>query len=204
MKKLLAIVIVMIASTPAMAEGIYVGGFIGPAAVGSSDLRAPGGGGTTSVKFDPGLNVGVMLGTRVGDHVRIEGEFAFGSVPMAQIGSTATDGNVQTIFLGANVIYDFSGDRFIPHLGAGLGVMNIDASDIKVGGAPVFEGGTVTGALQLIAGVDIPVGSVVLFADYRGLVTPYFDFHQAATGDGYTMLNGFMTNSIMFGVKASF
>ncbi|MDH5410716.1 MAG: outer membrane beta-barrel protein [Alphaproteobacteria bacterium] len=204
MKKLFVFAVAMIASTPALAEGLYVGGFIGPAAVGSSDLRAPAGGGTVGIEFDTGLKAGMMLGTRVGDHVRIEGEFAFGSVPVASINSTAVDGNVETLFLGANVIYDFSGDRFIPHLGAGLGVINIDASDVNDGGAPVFEGGTVTGALQLIAGVDIPVGSVVLFADYRGMVTPYFDLHQVSTGDPYTMLNGFMTNSVMFGVKASF
>lgn len=204
MKKLFVFAVAMIASTPALAEGLYVGGFIGPSVVSSSDLRAPGGGGTFNVEFDPGLNVGVMLGTRVSDHVRIEGELAFGSVPMAQIDGVAVDGNVQTIYLGANVIYDFSGDRFVPHLGAGLGVIDINASDVTDAGTPLFEGGTVTVGLQLIAGVDIPVGPVVLFADYRGRVTPYFDFHAVGTGDAYTMLNGYMTNSIMFGVKANF
>ena len=204
MKKLLAIAVAISASTPALAEGLYVGGFVGPTAVSSSDLRLSGGGGTTSVEFDLGMKGGVMIGASVTEHVRVEGEFAFGSVPMAQIGSTAVDGNVQTMYLGANAIYDFAGDKFIPHLGAGLGIINIDASDVTNGGAPIFEGGAITGGFQLIAGVDIPVGSVVLFADYRGLVTPYYDLNAATSGTALTMLNGYMSNSVMFGVKASF
>lgn len=204
MKKIAVLVVFMMASSPALAEEFYVGGYLGLAAVDSSKLRVAGGGPTFTFDTEPGFNAGVMIGTFITDNLRVEGEIVYSVADGQQIDSTPVDGSIIALSLGTNLIYDFSGDGIRPYAGGGMAVVAFDAASLNIAGNRVFEGAATTGGLQVILGVTIPLESVTLFADYRGLMTAPVKFTDAGgTGLAVTM-DSYVRNSLMFGVRTGF
>jgi len=203
MKKFLAVAFLISMSAPAFAEGLYVGGTLGLAALDASDLEPVGGGAIQSFQMNLGFSGGVMVGSVIGENMRVEGELIYSTAGAEQIGSTTVSGSVGALQLGANLLYDFGGERVRPYVGGGLAVINIDVGDVNISGSPVFEGAVTTGAAQIILGVSIPLESVTLFADYRGLMTPSIDLTVAGGGSTWTM-DSYFRNSLMFGFRAAF
>ncbi len=200
MKKILAVALLMAGSSPAFAEGLYLGGYLGPSALDEADLDWGGTPGT--MQFDLGFGAGVIIGASVADNIRLEGDLSYIVSPATQIGSTTVDGNVNTLSLGANLFYDFGGNQFRPYVGAGLAVVNIDVGGVTFGGADVFEGAVTTMGGQIILGVSIPLQTVTVFADYRGFMTPALDLKTAGGATAVSM--DYFRNSLQFGIRVPF
>lgn len=116
----------MIAS-PAAAEGMYFGGFVGAASVEDVDL------GFGDLEVDTAFIFGAVVGNNLSDNVRIEGELSY------LTGDADCDGkcaginfDVSTLSVLGNVWVDLadSSSSLRPYIGGGIGAaqINVDSS----------------------------------------------------------------------------
>lgn len=153
MKKLLAsaAVAAMLASAPAMAEGMYFEGFAGFTFTDELDW----GGGTYDM--DTGWNAGGALGRSLWENWDGEIEVSYNRMDY----SCCSPNNTHEWRFMANVLYNFDLDgSFTPYLGGGLGFSSVtyepsDTNSVDVG-------------YQLIAGLRVDVSEGwALFGEYR-------------------------------------
>ena len=137
---------------------------------------------SAKLEFDNGFGVLAAIGRRFGTGFRAEvelgyREFDFDSLTGAQIigpylneafGPLSADsGDVGTLSLMANAIYEFDVGQVHPYLGAGVGVAQ---HDIPIGDDWIF-------ARQVMAGIAYPVSvKTDIRVGYRYLATSEADF----------------------------
>jgi len=167
-------------------------------------------------KWDNGFNVGARGGYEWGPW-RFEGEYryqqsglsgsGFGGIP-------GTTGDRDAHALMANAIYDFTfGWPITPHLGAGIGAVNLRegvslAPPIKVPGGPTVGGSLIHDnqwefGYQAIAGIRYNINPALAFdLDYRylGTTDPTFKaVNGASVKSGYSTHNILASLSLRFG-----
>ena len=144
---LIAICLPLLLCAPARAQhiGPYAGAFIGGTAL--MDAKGSDDQGDFSLTFNPALQGGGVLGwdfeagSPVGEG-RIELEYTRRNNRLDKMkfveGNFAGSGAVTADSLLLNVFGVFhDGGRWAPYLGGGIGVARIEASDLKVSGAPM-------------------------------------------------------------------
>lgn len=125
-----------------------------------NDLDGRNAAGTPStIEFDTGFVGQVALGTNLGQDFRIEAEAAYRIADYDQVtagGASAPANNDLKIATGIiNVLYDIQlGSSFVPFLGAGLGVAQLDGGDAGTGTQLTAGKDTTELALQGIVGVN--------------------------------------------------
>jgi OOP family OmpA-OmpF porin len=159
---------------------------------------------TRSTSFDAGFNVGVRGGYQWGPW-RFEEEYSYrnnnpsnnpiftGTASGLSFAGRSTSGSVRSNAIMTNVIYDFTlGWPITPHIGAGIGAVNINGSFSGTGTVTLANGTTgsfttnsVSGntwqfGYQGIAGLRYDINPSLAFdIDYRYLATPDFTINAA-------------------------
>jgi opacity protein-like surface antigen len=132
--------------------------------------------GPVPVQFYAGFNVGARGGYQLGPW-RFEEEYSYRRNDVAEYGEVGTtngvSGNRHTHSIMTNVIYDLSmGWPVTPHIGVGIGAMNV-FDGLKIPGRGlVFNDSSWQFAYQAIGGLRYDVSPVLaLDLDYRYLAT---------------------------------
>jgi OmpA-OmpF porin, OOP family len=132
--------------------------------------------GAVPVQFSAGYNVGVRGGYQLGPW-RFEEEYSYRRNNLAEYGADdatyGVSGNRHTHSIMTNVLYDVTtGWPITPHIGVGIGAMNVfDGLKVPSGG-PVFNDSSWQFAYQAIAGLRYEISAVLaLDLDYRYLAT---------------------------------
>lgn len=130
----------------------------------SATLLPPGGTSTSGkLKLGSGNLFGGSIGYRINPSWRVEGELAYRSnsvksTTVPGLDTTQNDGDLASLALMVNGLYDFEGwrtsfARFRPYVGAGLGWAQEIDTDLTIGGVKrEFSGDRF--AYQLLAGVN--------------------------------------------------
>lgn len=177
--------------------GPYVSGNLGAVWVEDSDL-ADDFGNEIEISFDTGFGITGAIGNAFDNGFRTEVELGYRTNDMDEasvsgLGSASIDGDVSTLSLMVNGLYDFMpGNTVSPFVGVGIGFANVEA-DIDFAGS---EDDNVL-AYQLAAGVAFPVNpNMNIDVQYRlfGTEDPDFDDVEAE----YT------THNLMVGLRYSF
>lgn len=127
MKKLLGVIatLITIAVPPAMQahEGFYAGGFAG---VNFLDVRPKH---HAHLDVDTGYTLGAVLGYKINDDFRLEGEFAYRHNDFDKLKyhseKISLHGHTRSLSFMANGYYDFSVEwAAVPYVGVGIGYEN--------------------------------------------------------------------------------
>lgn len=199
----LAVVLSVVLSSPCLAANGYFGIQAGLAAVPDSDTQVSGFI-PSETSYDPGLGLGVMLGTKV-DSFRLEGELTYRSNDTDTLsdvtGSIPVSGEVTSTTLMFNGYYDIkSASPVAPYLGLGLGISKISADTQSLIGD--VDDSDVVAAFQFVAGIGITVNPRVTFdVSYRYLVTQDPSF---STNFGDTIETEYSSHNLMVGMRFGF
>ncbi|MGH7044896.1 MAG: OmpA family protein [Stellaceae bacterium] len=177
------------------------------------------------VNFNSGFNAGARLGYMWGPW-RFEEEYSYrnnGVQSFAGAGKNIIDGNRHSNAIMTNVLYDFTlGWPITPHIGAGVGAVNIvDGVSNQPGRIPVqlsrvgvqnfsLSGNTWEFGYQGIAGVRYMINPVLAVdVDYRYLATPNFTItSHGANGPhalgGVAYKTGYNTQNIVASLTMMF
>ena len=137
------------------------------------------------ISYDGGFNAGVRAGYMWGPW-RFEGEYSYRENGVSTIGAlTNASGNSHSNAIMANAIYDFTfGWPITPHVGAGVGGVNLDRGFSGTGNLnipalgtvavnPNFNGNQWVFGYQAIAGIRYLINpALALDVDYRYFSTP--------------------------------
>ncbi len=165
----------------AQSQGFYLSGALG--AVFPQDSEFSGSGISAEASHDPGLFGSLALGTTFGENWR--GDVALShriSDVESILGAANGSGEISGTAAMVNGYYDlFSGSDWRPYVGAGIGLMRLNADGITpIGGSTIDDEDTVV-AVQGIAGIGYRVNDRLgLFTDYRFLATTEADYTTAA------------------------
>lgn len=111
------------------------------------------GGAAYTIAFDPGVVGQAALGTYLGPDFRAEAEVAFRK-PDYDLAVTA-EGDQSLLTVMGNLLYDVHlGSPFVPYLGGGLGLAQVDGADATINGTLVKGKNATEFAYQAIAGVS--------------------------------------------------
>lgn len=192
---LVALMVVAMGVSAANAAPYFTGN-IGMVMLEDSDVTEAGGSGEMS--FDDGFGLTLGLGNAYGNGFRSEVEFGYRTndtdeLSVSGYGSIPIGGDITTVSLMANVLYDFVPEGNVsPFIGVGLGIANIEADLDYLESADdnVFAG-------QLMAGVGFAVSpNVKLDVQYRYFVTEDPDF-DGTEGE-------YATHNALVGLRYSF
>ena len=151
-------------------------------------------------RFDDGFAAGARVGVEWGPW-RLEEEYTYRSNDLnrASVGgvNVATSGSRQSHAIMTNMLYDFSlGWPVIPHIGGGIGAVNIKER-ANVPGIGTTRDDDWQFGYQAISGVRWPVSPNLAFdLDYRYLATTDPTFHTA-TSPRIRYRTGYETHNLM-------
>jgi len=149
----------------------YIGGEGGWTSLENSKATSAGISGT--VKYDSGWNAGARVGYQTGPW-RFEGEYRHQENGINSIAGFGASGTTTADAIMANAIYDFSlNSQFSPHIGAGIGAVDLNTSGKVTGIGGVFRNNDDWEfGYQAIAGVRYAFNpNWALDLDYRYLGT---------------------------------
>lgn len=178
---------------------------------------------------DPGFGIGLALGRRLSNNLRVEGEFVYRNQGLDNLvtdaagvlddfgvtdigGIDPTDAteflstSINTYTLAGNVIYDFRrGSGFNPYVGAGLGVQFVGFRGTVDEIEGEIELNYPTVIYQWMAGVSKPLSqSSEVFVEYRGLGTFGTTVSGAIGPDSIRAATSLYQGSIFAGFRRSF
>jgi outer membrane protein OmpA-like peptidoglycan-associated protein len=191
--------------------GWYIGGQGGWTNLNSENPTFTTGGGGVfpfSANYDAGWNAGGTVGYEWPMGVRLEGEATYRQNNFSNITGpmglgVAPVGNVHSLALMANAIYDFMpNNRWTPYLGAGVGAANDTVSNVTLLGITSNSANSWEFAYQGIAGVKFaatPQISLALDFRYFGTTTPSYSIAGGTWGNG-----GYNTENIMLNIAYHF
>jgi len=184
----------------------YIGGQAGWTGL-PYETDAIAGVGSVPVEFSAGYNVGVRGGYQLGPW-RFEEEYSYRRNNVAEYGAGddtyAVSGNRHTHSIMTNVLYDVTtGWPVTPHIGVGIGAMNVFDGLRGSGGGPVFNNSSWQFAYQAIAGIRYDISPVfALDLDYRYLATTESTFGIPNTNLSYR--TGDNTNNFVLSLTYRF
>jgi OOP family OmpA-OmpF porin len=184
----------------AQAQVIYFGGEAGWSVLQDQTTRSAGfANGKT--KFDDGFAVGARIGYEMGPW-RFEEEYTYrrntlSSLNVAGVGVPGASGSRQAHAFMTNVLYDFDlGWPVTPHIGAGIGAVNVIDRAKAPGIGQIFADDDWRLGYQAIGGIRYNVTpNVALDVDYRYLATTEATFRVPSTGTKYK--SGYESHNLM-------
>lgn len=197
----------------------YVSGNVGAALLDDADTTDTLG--AASATFESSFDAGVGITGAVGHSFaafRIEGEISYrqndldeaevssitvGGTTIGVVGTLALEGDISALGFMANGWYDFdTGSKWVPSVGAGIGVVNLSLDIESVGGAAtVFDESDTVFAFQAAAEIGYQVmPSTIVGVSYRFLGTSDPDFEAG----GETIESEYLSHNIMVGVRHKF
>ncbi len=209
-----ALVIVFTASL-ANAQ-FYVGAHGGINSLSDSDVEQSGLSG--EVTFDNGMAIGGAVGFNWSDNVRTELEITYrendlDNITVSAFGlsaSGALDGDVSSIAFMANGFYDFRiggpDGKFVPYLGGGIGVVQIDVNDLAIAGSGAAgqDFDDTVFAFQLGGGVMFNIAkNVDLSVNYRYFRAADPEFSGSGVSGGDTTAE-YRSHAVTAGIRLKF
>jgi OmpA-OmpF porin, OOP family len=191
------------------AEAVHQGWYVGlDDVVGlQTDSDSKVGGTTDIVKYNAGWGVSGSGGYAFGNGIRTEGEVTYRRNQVDKVtgvgaGSQA-DGHLRNINFMANGLYDFyTGTRFTPYIGAGVGGALVNAENIYTVNGRTLDSEKFTFAYQGIAGLQFALDKHWSFTtDYRYVRTLDPKFKTNA-GDKAETENA--SHNILIGLRYQF
>ena len=214
-----ALTLSLLAIPATAADGWYVSGSAGVAALDESSSKGTITGGSTTGDVD--FNFGVGLAGSVGyalENIRLEGEVSYrkndlddvtvntvlvGTSLFTNLGTVALSGDVSALAFMANAFYDFNaGEIWTPFLMAGIGAVKIDLDAISVDGVAVtYDESDTVFAYQIGVGIGYNLATkTTVNIQYRfmGTTDPSFD-------DGTVVIDGeYRSHSLWVGFTQRF
>ncbi|MBF0332928.1 MAG: OmpA family protein [Alphaproteobacteria bacterium] len=186
-------------STAAMAE-VYVGAQTGLNMAADADADAAGV--NRSIEHDAGWGVLGQLGVGLGQF-RLEAEVGWRDNGVSDVNGLSADGNMQALSLMGNAYFDIpTSGPITPYVGAGLGVAQVTADNVRQGAAAVIDDEASGLAYQGIVGAAWKLNqNLSLKADYRYFATEDLDMNDAA---GRSTEVSYDAHSIMVGFSWRF
>ena len=163
--------------------------------------------GSIPVEFSAGYNVGVRGGYQSGPW-RFEEEYSYRHNDAAGFGAddgtNGVNGNRHTHSIMSNVLYDLTtGWSITPHIGVGIGAMNVFDGLRVPGIGQVFNASNWQFGYQAIAGLRYDINPLLAFElDYRYLATTESTLRIPNTGLHYR--SGANTNNFVASVTYRF
>lgn len=139
-------------------------------------------------EFDTGYNVGAAGGYDFG-MARLEAELAYreNDFDKLKLGglSAGADGDMSAFSFMVNGYWDLeNATPLTPYLGAGVGVANVEISDLEVAGIDVADDDDTVFAYQLAAGIGFELNqAMILDLGYRYFATEDPEFDSDLGGD---------------------
>lgn len=186
----------------AQSDGLYLSGAIG--GVWPQDAEFDGTGVRAEASFDPGLFGSLALGTTFSENWRGEAELSYRATDVDAITGTANgSGDLSGTAGMVNGYYDlFSGSDWRPYVGAGIGLMRLDADSVTPVGGSSIDDDDVVAAVQGIVGIGYRLNeNFGLFTGYRFLATTAPEFTTAA---GIETEGEYREHRIVVGLRWSF
>ncbi|HEX5318229.1 MAG TPA: outer membrane beta-barrel protein [Stellaceae bacterium] len=180
----------------------YIGGEGGWTSLDNAKVgKVPG-----TINHDDGWNAGVRFGYMSGPW-RFEGEYRHQENDINSIAGIAASGTTTAEAIMANVIYDFSlGSAFSPHIGAGIGAVDLNSSARANGVGGVLRGNDDWEfGYQAIAGLRYAFNpNWALDLDYRYLATADAKLHFTPNVGGGTASSDYSSHSLVASISYVF
>lgn len=182
-------------------DGVYIYGAGGTGW--THDAESEYLGSTTDTDFDMGWTGLGGLGYAYGNGFRTELEAGYRKNDVDSIDGVAGTGDVDAWSFMVNALYDFkNSSSFTPYIGAGAGIINIDANNIASAAITTVNDSDTVAAAQGIVGLGYKASdNIDLFADYRYIHA--FDPSLTDTA-GSKFDTEYDNSSVMLGVRISF
>jgi len=201
----LALVASLATLNTAQAKDWYLGGSIGYNQ--TSDQTSEGQGLLVETEFDGGIATTSIIGLKMENNVRLEGEFAWrrndgDSLAFQGNDQTFTARGAQSYSLLANVFYDLPIDSSItPYIGVGAGIGFLENEFLY--GAVDFEDKDTAFVYQGIIGASLPITEKITgFIDARYFTAKGVDFVRTSPADNGVSLDSEYDNfSISVGYR---
>jgi outer membrane protein OmpA-like peptidoglycan-associated protein len=190
----------LVAALPSMANAQwYVSGEAGGSYLEDSKLK--GNGNNYKTEYDKGI-VGLgAVGYSYGAP-KVEVELGYRTNDVSKVGGASATGNAGTFTTMLNGVYDFMPDSvWHPMLGVGLGVANVNVSDVKVGGVSSYKADDWRLAYQGIAALGYDVTKEwQIKLDYRYLAS----LDPSASINGTSLHTEYHDHAILLGLTYKF
>jgi len=135
---------------------------------------------------------------------KVEGELSYRDNGVNKFDGAKAHGSTTALATMANGIYEFLPDsKWHPFVGAGIGVANVDAGKVSVGGVDRYKGDDWQFAYQGFAGVGYDVSrNVELKAQYRYFAT--LDYDTKSVANGSKIDNEYRDHALLVGFTYKF
>lgn len=185
----------------ALAQSIYYGFHGGLNS--AHDADATDGVVTLESEYDLGYAAGGFVGYDLGDGLRVEGEITYRANDFDALGGVSLGGDVSSLALMLNGFYDFdAGSPFVPYVGGGIGVANVSANEITLGGVTQVDDDATVFAYQLGAGIGYEVSpTLTMTADYRYFATDDVELTDAF---GFPFDTEYSSSTFLIGARMTF
>jgi outer membrane protein OmpA-like peptidoglycan-associated protein len=187
----------------AQTDGWYAGAEAGATFAPKIQFHLPDGNAWTQ-KQDFGYAVSGQVGYAFGP-VRVEGELSWRQNDLDKIndnfGTYGANGNINALGAMANVYYDiYTGTKFTPYIGAGVGALNLGEDRVKANGVLVTDDSDLRPGYQGIAGVSYAVDDQLsIKADYHYTRADQVRFTTDAGYDGGAGRGTYQNHAVMVG-----
>lgn len=182
--------------------GWYGGAMVGLTIHSDADVRD--GGNTDRLTSNAGIGFGLAGGYQMSNNIRAELEFSYrynGADTFVNGGTTQLGGSITSFAFMANGFYDFDLGKWVPYLGAGIGLAVVSA-ELDDGGTNLMDANDAAFAWQIAAGTGYKLTSkFTLSLDYRLLGTTDAEL---AFRNGNKVEIEYFTHNIMFGGRYKF
>ncbi len=187
----------------------YVGGEGGWTAL--PNQKATVAGASSTIHYDDGFNLGVRAGYLWGPW-RFEEEFRWQRNDISSLGSFGVQGASAAYAIMTNAIYDFNvGFPVTPHLGAGIGAVDLVTTASVPGSIGPFPGGQLIHGndwefgYQAIAGIRYNINpSLALDLDYRYLATVDAKYKTGSALGNLPVSSGYASHNLLASLSLIF
>ena len=185
----LAFAILIALNTHVFAGSAYVTPQIGTCFLSDATLSEQGVSDTAEIEFDTGFVLGAAAGYDLG-MFRVEGEIGYRMNDIDSFSalgvSISGSGEIDTLSFLVNGLVDFENKTaFTPYVGVGIGIANIEANDVSVGGSNIGSEDDMVFDYQLLVGTTYAINKTMAFdLSYRYFATqdPEFGIDEAEYG----------------------
>ncbi|SEH28794.1 OmpA family protein [Magnetospirillum fulvum] len=135
---------------------------------------------------------------------KVEGELSYRDNGVNKYDGAKAHGSTTALATMANGIYEFLPEsKWHPFVGAGIGIANVDAGKVSVGGVDQYKGDDWQFAYQGFAGVGYDVSrNVELKAQYRYFAT--LDYDTKSVANGSKIDNEYRDHALLVGFTYKF
>jgi opacity protein-like surface antigen len=174
-----------------------------------ADESSNDGNGVYDQEWDPGFILSGVIGTKLEDGFRAEGEFFYASASLKQVSGSwngsvynteRVQGDISSTAIMGNIVYDFqSNSRLTPYGMAGIGMSLLSLNDLNASNIAMANDMDLVAALQVGAGFSLDLDKKTkIDIGYRYFETQNPEFSDS-TGTPYESV--FASHNFLLGAR---